>query len=284
MAAFLVFGDLHGRVLPAFRLALAWQRDQGERIDGLLQVGDLGYFPDPARLDQATLKHARDDPLELGVLEVVQPSKLADQVFADPEIPEALWFIAGNHEDHEQLQRLDRAAGRSAVDFPVDHYLRVRCIRDGAVVTLSGGLRVGGLWGIDGQAPRARKKCPTLARISGRSTTSLAVSSFNVLLSHESPLDVMMPGSGSEDISEVLRIVRPAFSFFGHYHGKLAESQQTFTPTRLCFMNGLELRAHGGRAEPDSVGVLRWRDGQGTFTYLDDSWLRTFTRHNWRHR
>jgi hypothetical protein len=29
---------------------------------------------------------------------------------------------------------------------------------------------------------------------------------------------------------------------------------------------------------------LTWEDGEGNFEYLDDAWLRTFTRHNWRHR
>src|SRR5262245_4902644 len=69
MTCYLVFGDLHGRVLPAFRLAAAWSREHGTRVEGLLQVGDLGYFPDPCRLDVATLRHALDDPLELGVQE-----------------------------------------------------------------------------------------------------------------------------------------------------------------------------------------------------------------------
>ena len=55
LATYLVFGDLHGRVLPAFRLALAWQRDHGACLAGLLQVGDLGYFPDLSRLDKAGL-------------------------------------------------------------------------------------------------------------------------------------------------------------------------------------------------------------------------------------
>ena len=77
-AAYLIFGDLHGRVLPAVRLASAWARDHGRPLAGVLQVGDLGYFPDPARLDKATIRHAKDDPLELGVLDVVVPTPLAD--------------------------------------------------------------------------------------------------------------------------------------------------------------------------------------------------------------
>jgi hypothetical protein len=80
---YLVFGDLHGRVLPAFRLATLWARDHGKQLDGLLQVGDLGYFPDPSRLDKATRRHAEKDPTELGALEIVAPSLDADRVFGE---------------------------------------------------------------------------------------------------------------------------------------------------------------------------------------------------------
>src|SRR5687767_6471805 len=90
-STYLVFGDLHGRVLPAFRLALAWQREHGERLDGLLQVGDLGWFPDATRLDKATKRHAERDPLELGAQQVAAPSRAADAVFAEADVPEALW-------------------------------------------------------------------------------------------------------------------------------------------------------------------------------------------------
>src|SRR5262249_45289764 len=55
-ATYLVFGDLHGRILPAFRLAQAWAREHGAALDGLLQVGDLGYYPDEGRFDKATRK------------------------------------------------------------------------------------------------------------------------------------------------------------------------------------------------------------------------------------
>ena len=81
-STYLVFGDLHGRVLPAFRLAQAWSREHGVALDGLLQVGDLGYFPDPARLDKATRRHAAHDALEAGARLVAEPSEEADAVFA----------------------------------------------------------------------------------------------------------------------------------------------------------------------------------------------------------
>jgi hypothetical protein len=282
--SYLVFGDLHGRVLPAFRLALAWQRAHGERLTGLLQVGDLGYFPDPARLDKATRRHAERDALELGAGLVALRSREADAVFAEPDLPEALWFTAGNHEDYDALARLRHGAGCTAFDFPVDHYGRVRCLRDGVVAVLPGGLRVGALWGIDDRAPKARRTAPPAGRICKRSATALAYAAFDVLLTHESPRDAMLAGSGSEAITRVIQLARPAFAFFGHYHGAGRLHLCDFGPTRVVHVHHFELRGPGGTAEEGSVGVLRWAEGAGRFECLDPAWLRTFTRHNWNYR
>jgi hypothetical protein len=283
-ATYLVFGDLHGRILPAFRLALAWQRDHRERLTGLLQVGDLGYFPDVARLDKATRRHAERDPMELGAQLVAVRSREADAVFAEPDLPEALWCTCGNHEDYEALQGLEHGAGCTAHDFPVDAYGRVRCLRDGSVAELPGSLRVGALWGIDDKAPRIRRHAPQAGRIRERSATALAYSSFDVLLTHDSPRDAMLPDSGSNAITTILQLARPAFHFFGHYHGPGRLHLCDFRPTQVFHLAGFELRGPGGTAEERSVGVLRWAGGAGRFEYLDSAWLRTFTRHNWNHR
>jgi hypothetical protein len=281
---YLVFGDLHGRVLPAFRLALAWQREHGERLAGLLQVGDLGYFPDLTRLDKATRRHADKDALELGVQLVIRPTREADAVFSEADLPEALWFTAGNHEDHEALERLAHGPGSSPDDFPVDYYHRVRCLRDGHVAVLPGALRVGTLWGIDHRAPKARRRYGPRTRIRQRSATALCADPFDVLLTHESPRDAMLLDSGSDAISAVIALARPAFAFFGHYHGKGRLDECDFGPTRPFHLAGLELRGPGKTAEERSVGLLRWGGREGTFEYLDPAWLRTVTRHNWAHR
>ena len=186
-STYLVFGDLHGRVLPAFKLAQAWSREHGVPLAGLLQVGDLGYFPDPGRADKATRRHEEKDALEGGVRLVVEQSEEADAVFADENCPGALWFTAGNHEDYELLQERERGAGRGAGSFVADAYGRLRCIRDGLVAELPGGLRVGALWGIDDRAPRARQRIPPGGRISRRGTEALSGARFDVLLAHESP-------------------------------------------------------------------------------------------------
>jgi hypothetical protein len=121
-------------------------------------------------------------------------------------------------------------------------------------------------------------------RIRPRSANELAASSFDVLLSHESPRDAVFPDSGSEEIDLILDLARPSFAFFGHY-GRAGHRVPTkFPATQVYHLAGLELRGFQGGAEEGSVGMLRWESGQGEFAYLPDDWLRTFTRHNWRHR
>src|SRR3954467_7734515 len=94
-STYLVFGDLHGRVLPAFRLAQAWAREHGVALAGLIQVGDLG----DTRCDRAPRRHGGKSSLENGLALVARPSAEADGIFADEACPAALWFTAGNHED-----------------------------------------------------------------------------------------------------------------------------------------------------------------------------------------
>src|SRR5262245_49339098 len=280
-ATYLIFGDLHGRVLPAFKLAQAWSLEHGVALDGLLQVGDLGYFPDPSRFDRATRRHAEKDDLESGARLVAQPSEAADAVFADEFCPPAMWFTAGNHEDYDLLKEWEQGAGRAADSFVVDAYGKVRCIRDGHVAVLPGGLRIGALWGIDDQAPKARERIPPRARISRRGTMALSGAHFDVLLAHESPRDAILADSGSEEIGLVIRCARPAFAFFGHYHSIGRRVEGNFGDTCVYHLSHLDLRS---RAEEGSVGVLTWNGGAGDFAYLDPAWLRTVTRHNWKHR
>ncbi len=276
---YLVFGDLHGRILAAFRLATVWAREHGTRVAGILQVGDLGYFPDPSRLDKATRRHAAADPLELGTQFVAQPSREADDVFADPDVPDVLWFTAGNHEDFDALEA--QAHGDA---FAVDAYQRVWCIRDGHTVSLPGGMRVGALWGIDGQAPRRRHGVRGRALIDPDSAARLACLSFDMLLTHDSPRDAIIPDAGSQEIRDLIAAVQPQLAFFGHYKGEGERIAGDFGTTEVYHMAGMELREAGQYPEAGSVGVLTWDGTRGRFAYVEEGWPRTFTRHNWQGR
>ncbi len=276
---FFVFGDLHGRILPAFRLATLWAREHATPVRGILQAGDLGYFPDLSRLDKATQRHAQADPLELGIQDILAPTPLADAVFNDPDCPPAMWFTAGNHEDFEALRDRERA-GLSADQrtFRADYYMMLRGIRDGHVACLPDGLRVGAVWGID---PDARPRTPAAARIASRSVSRLAAESFDVLLAHDGPRDAITPGAGSAEISSLLDSVGPPLAFFGHYESPVREVENRSGRSRLYHLAGFELHHRGGSAEPGSCGIVRRSAGLWEFEYVADAWLERFTRDTW---
>jgi hypothetical protein len=279
---FLVFGDLHGRILPAFRFGSYWSRRLRRPLAGLLQVGDLGYFPDPARIDRATLKHAKDDPLELGTFDVIARNPLADQIFdEDPDAPPGLWFTAGNHEDFDTLERLARASGNQA-DFVVDAYCRVRGIKDGQVKRFDRGLRVGAVWGVDGDGANGRKNLPPRGYIQEKAVSRLAWEGFDVLLSHDAPADAKRVGYGSELLRALIGVAKPRLAFFGHYSGDGGRSPADFGETEVYHLAGFELRMRGGHPGPGSVGVLELTPDGWAFGYVPDDDLTPFTRHNWK--
>src|SRR5215470_11378046 len=91
-ATYLVFGDLHGRVLPAFRLAQAWSREHGVALAGLLQVGDLDDHPNTSRQGKTARGRAARDAFAGGGRLLAPAGADADAVFADAHCPAALWF------------------------------------------------------------------------------------------------------------------------------------------------------------------------------------------------
>lgn len=303
--SFLVFGDLHGRVLPAFRFASYWSRRTKRPLAGLLQVGDMGYFPDPKTMDKATVRHAKDDPLELGTFDIISTNPLADRSFEeDPHCPPGLWFTAGNHEDFEALKRLSQGSGKQP-DFVVDAYCKVRGIKDGHVKTLperstweivppaelvgiiqpqeaTPELRVAAIWGVDGDGANCRKNLPPRGYIDERAVDKLAWEEFDVLLSHDAPVHANREGYGSEALRALIGVSQPKFAFFGHYGGDGSRIAGDFGRTEVYHLAGFELRTREGHPEPGSVGVLAHTPEGWTFDLIADDDLKPFTRHNWK--
>jgi hypothetical protein len=279
----LVFGDLHGRILPAFRFASYWANLSGREVTALLQVGDMGYFPDPSRMDKASLRHAKDDPLELGAQDVAVRTEIADKVFQDdPHCPPGLWFTAGNHEDFEELERFARGSGNHQSDFAVDAYCRVRGIKDGEVHPFDCGLKVAAVWGVDGDGPNARQRLPQRGYIAERAVDALTTQPFDVLLMHDAPKDAKRVGYGSELLATLIDLARPRFAFFGHYGGDGERIEKHYGETEVYHLAGFEMRTRDGHPESGSVGVLEWNGTEGAFAFLSDEDLKPFTRHNWK--
>jgi|SRR5579859_353202 len=131
-----VFGDIHGQILRAFQLAARWQQETGQELDLLLQVGDLGIFPDVSHLDRSTRRHSTFSPGGLGFLQhFTTYDPVVATVLNETRCP--LIFVRGNHEDHHWLDTQEQQAATPI--FPVDIYQRLYCLKSGFPYTFAHG-------------------------------------------------------------------------------------------------------------------------------------------------
>jgi hypothetical protein len=87
MLHFAVFGDVHGRIALMMTIARLWEHHGARRLSGVLQVGDMGAFPDHTRLDEATARMARDDADELGFASFCTPTDEGERYLGDGAPP-----------------------------------------------------------------------------------------------------------------------------------------------------------------------------------------------------
>jgi len=286
-----VLGDVHGHLTLAFRILRRWERETGCSIDLVLQVGDLGAFPPPFRLDKATRRFAATDPDELGFADYHKGGPDAEEVFGDGNdarrFDADLVFIKGNHEDFEFLADMANGAHEPV---PVDAFGRILYLPSGARWTFTRrgiSLSIGALGGIaDGEGPGASAVSPFYTAAEVRHLRANGAM-LDVFLSHEPPLgagEALHPkyaNAGSPEVCAFLREVGVRYHFCGHYHepgGRLPAPEGTYS---------YELHAvgfaHRAKLNPGCFGILRWASPvDHDFALVDEPWLAEYTRWTYR--
>lgn len=201
-----LFGDVHGNLAGMYGLVERYNRKHGAAIDVVLQIGDLGAFPDPDKLDPATRRYANRDATELGFRAYHVGERRA---------PVDTWFIAGNHEDFDFLE--------AHADQAVDPDARLHCLGNGSVVAVIPGVTVAGLWGMSRSGPR-RGKGDARKYVSEDACLRLlerAPGSVDILLCHDAPWNAGDGAGrlGARDLTEVIEHLRPLYVFHGHTGG-----------------------------------------------------------------
>ncbi len=102
-----VFADIHGKFLLPFKLVQHYQNITGEKIDFMLQCGDMGAVPDKTRMDKATLRHMQHDHDAQGFIDNFVTPKAAVKALLDSLNINKL-CVHGNHEDHDFLDKLEQ--------------------------------------------------------------------------------------------------------------------------------------------------------------------------------
>jgi Icc-related predicted phosphoesterase len=259
MATFAVFGDIHGRITLMLVLARRWEEETGRRLDGILQVGDFGAFPDVQRLDKATAKHAARDTDELGFSEYLEGCEEGERLLGTPGWP-VVW-MRGNHEDFEYLSMFLQPTA-------VDPWGRLVYVPDGASYEVAG-VRVGAMGGkpeptaARGRGRRAREahRKASLAALNptyldpGLAGKAYPEGGIDVLLTHGGP-DALLDG-GSAALTSLTERVAPRVALFGHHH---TFAHPTTGPGG-AFTVGLDhLEFRSGRLQKGCWGILELTD------------------------
>ena len=288
-----VFGDTHGHLRLMFQLCRLWQLNNGQHLDGILQCGDLGFFPDIGRLDKATKKFARNDQEELGFAEyfaLPRPATadawLERTLNGDPDSLEtvraSVIFCHGNHEDFTLLDEITCGAVLTSVDV----FERIWFLRSGETADVAG-IRVGAVGGapeVDGNDGEVLSKT-----ISRRAINRLKKAEFDVLMTHGGPKGAGGETDqwGSQLLHELIIATQPALHVYGHHTTPVGPA--TFGKTRSFWLNDTNFqktreREFKGPVEPGCMAILRWnsRDDH-ELTIVNDDWFRQITGATWRH-
>lgn len=267
------FGDVHGRVLHALGAAVMLQKHRRIRLDAMIQVGDLGSFPSPERLDAATRRFIVDNPAEGDFFRLLDPSpQLAEGVRSALEQVPAFLFVSGNHEDHEWLAALHDATGAAVT--PVDPLGAYRHVACGNVLEVAGqrtaflGLVESDEFDYDREAYHK-----FLAATPG---------SIDILVTHDGPhglSEYRGVSQGSAKLSRLIEHLQPRLHVGGHYHHQNGPRRYGSTVSyALADLVGAKTNRRTSQPvnprqqiKPGSIGVLDTENYE--FEYVHDAWL-----------
>lgn len=277
-----VFADVHGRILLAFVLCARWEKTTGEKIDLILQAGDLGAFPDMASLDKATKRHAEADVTELGFMQHFT-TRSAETTSLLSSTTCNLIFVRGNHEAHEWLDALEQQA-RGPL-FSVDAYQRLYCLKTGVPYTHTVGDEQITILGIGRIGQRGNTLKPEhIQPHEQKKLQGLGDVPIDVLLTHDMPSGASHRSAGMAEITTTLEQYQPRYHFYGHIGGDCTEGIADNGMTRYCKLADLEWYGASQLVHAGSMAILRWSGpDRHTLTVLDESWLSEYSAHTWRY-
>lgn len=291
---FAVFGDTHGHLRLMFRLCQLWQQNNACFLDGILQCGDLGFFPKQNNLDRATKRFAQRDPEELGFKYFMKPEPMPidpklDQIHHSSEsgfetVKAPVFFCHGNHEDFDSLRDEVGNANIKAVDY----YKRIHWLRPG-YVHLTNGINIATVGGGVELSENILEKeglQDRWAYIDKDSCKKLQKMKFDVLLSHVSPSGIggASDNFGSEQLRNLVKAVSPSYHFYAHHTNRIEPA--TIGNTKCYWLNDVNFCRKGKTLkmplEKGCMGILSWENEHNhSFEIVENKWFDKVDFLNW---
>ncbi|WP_027710145.1 metallophosphoesterase family protein [Zooshikella ganghwensis] len=288
---FAVFGDVHGRVALMYTLAYLWQSQKNTTLDGILQVGDMGAYPNPLKMDQASKKYAQKDPDELGFSNFCKETDESKLFLSYQQAPET-YFIRGNHEDFEYLSNFKNPG-------TVDPWGKITYIPNGQSIHLNNSsLVVGAFGGIPpsietksrGKKNKKKYKHASLkSHLDPRYFTYEEIeqafsktNTIDILMTHAGPLSAELP-EGSSLIQKLAEKLQPKVHLFGHHHKVIGPVSRP-GESLMVGLEHLEFNAEGSLIR-GSWGILSLDNDEYSFYFPSEKeypFLQRLKQYNYR--
>lgn len=275
-----VFSDIHGKILLPFKLVDLYQKETGNKIDFILQCGDMGAYPNIENLDKATIKHAQYDRDELGFHDDFTKINQDIKVFLD-ELNINMICVRGNHEDHDFLDNLEKENSENSL-FPIDVYERVFVCRSGLEQKLETKDEVLNFVGIGRIGDRKGRTENRFIQDYERKEIKKLLKTkdtFDILLTHDK--DDSQSGYGMTEIREILDHVIFHYHFYGHTGEPFKQETDFNSITQSIKIKELEFN-ESGILEKGCMVILTKENGELSIEIVDQKLTNKMTKFNWK--
>lgn len=278
-----IFSDIHGKILLPFKLVDLYQNETGNKVDFILQCGDMGAYPDIENLDKATIKHARYDRDELGFYDDFTKVNRDIKTFLD-KLGISMICVRGNHEDHDFLDNLEKENFQSSI-FPIDIYKKVFVCKSALAQELrteNEVLKFVGIGRIGDRKGRTEKRF--IQEYERKEIKKLLKTrdTFDILITHDKD-DSSQRGYGMTEIREVLDNVIFHYHFYGHTGEPFKQETDYNGITQSIKVKELEFN-ESGILEKGCMIILTKENGDLTLEIVDQKLTNRLTKYNWNSR
>lgn len=289
-----VIGDVHGHLQLGLCVVARWQKELGVPFEAVFLCGDVGSFTSEDELDNATRRHASENPCELEYLRqwAVAPSApWLDWIFRTESeeglgLEATLIMVHGNHEGFAHLATLVPAKLPTAPvhveDLPaVDPGRRIRYLPSGWIVALPSGCLAAGVGGIE--RGQRRVAYHEMAYVDASAILHILEQGRKVdlLLTHQGPASIQ--GAGGSPTLQTLGDRGIASAWF-HGHSVHEPAIRHMGRTLVVPLDDIAFPMKGpDRDEPGREGWAAVTIDEGEIKVRREApgFLRDFRRHNW---
>lgn len=276
-----IFSDIHGKILLPFKLVDLYQKETSNKIDFILQCGDMGAYPNIEYLDKATIKHAQYDRDELGFYDDFTKANQSIKLFLD-ELNINMICVRGNHEDHDFLDNLEKENFQNSL-FPIDIYRKVFVCKSGLkqiLETENETLTFVGIGRIGDRKGRTEKRFIQDYERKEIKKLLKTKDNFDILITHDKD-DSSQRGYGMAEIREVLDNVIFHYHFYGHTGEPFKQETDFNGITQSIKIKELEFN-ESGILEKGCMIILTKENEELSIEIVEQKLTNKMTKYNWK--